>query len=78
MTTDNTSTTLLSLNAHEAISQRAYEIWMSEGCQDGTDNENWLRAEREYQAETAEFSFTGISHEEHAFVTEQVSSASAA
>ncbi|MBY0509376.1 MAG: DUF2934 domain-containing protein [Rhodospirillaceae bacterium] len=31
----------------EQIRQRAYEIWMSEGCPDGRDREHWLEAERE-------------------------------
>jgi hypothetical protein len=31
----------------ESIRQRAYEIWLSEGCPDGRDRIHWLRAEAE-------------------------------
>ena len=31
----------------QRIQQRAYEIWESEGCPSGQDQEHWLRAERE-------------------------------
>jgi len=31
----------------EEIGLRAYEIYVSEGCQPGNDLENWLRAEAE-------------------------------
>jgi hypothetical protein len=35
----------------EEIGLRAYEIYVSEGCQEGSDLENWLRAERELRAQ---------------------------
>jgi hypothetical protein len=31
----------------EEIGVRAHQIWLSEGCQEGKDLENWLRAEKE-------------------------------
>jgi hypothetical protein len=31
----------------EEISTRAFEIYVSEGCKEGSDLENWLRAEKE-------------------------------
>jgi hypothetical protein len=31
----------------EEIATRAFEIYVSEGCREGSDLENWLRAERE-------------------------------
>jgi hypothetical protein len=31
----------------EEISSRAYEIYLSEGCPEGSSLEHWLRAERE-------------------------------
>jgi hypothetical protein len=31
----------------EEISTRAYEIYLSEGCPEGSSLEHWLRAERE-------------------------------
>ena len=32
---------------HITVEQRAYEIWLSDGCRPGRDIENWLQAERE-------------------------------
>ena len=34
----------------DAIRRRAYEIYESRGCTDGSDVEDWLRAERELNA----------------------------
>lgn len=31
----------------EEIQTRAFEIYVSEGCREGSDLENWLRAERD-------------------------------
>jgi hypothetical protein len=31
----------------EEIKTRAFEIYLSEGCNQGSDLENWLRAEKE-------------------------------
>jgi len=33
--------------SQEEIQTRAFEIFVSEGCQEGSDLENWLRAEKE-------------------------------
>ena len=33
--------------AHDAIAQRAYELFMQEGAMHGRDLEHWLRAEAE-------------------------------
>jgi len=35
----------------EEIGLRAYEIYVSEGCQEGSDLENWLRAEKELRSQ---------------------------
>ncbi len=35
----------------EEIQNRAFEIYVSEGCRDGNDLENWLRAEKELRAQ---------------------------
>jgi hypothetical protein len=35
----------------EEISVRAFEIYVSEGCQEGTDLDNWLRAEKELRSQ---------------------------
>jgi hypothetical protein len=34
----------------EEIQTRAFEIYVAEGCREGSDLENWLRAERELRA----------------------------
>jgi len=34
----------------EEIQTRAFEIFVSEGCKEGTDLENWLRAEKELRS----------------------------
>lgn len=36
----------------EEIGARAFEIYVSEGCQDGKDLENWLRAEEELRLQS--------------------------
>jgi len=36
---------------HEKIAKRAYEKWCQQGCRQGTDQQNWLEAEREIKAE---------------------------
>ncbi|MBA4208217.1 MAG: hypothetical protein C0454_01660 [Parvibaculum sp.] len=33
--------------SRQRIEQRAYEIWMDEGCPTGCELEHWLRAESE-------------------------------
>ena len=33
--------------SHEEISRRAYFYWEARGCQGGTPEEDWFRAERE-------------------------------
>ena len=35
----------------EEIGVRAFEIYVSEGCQEGNDLENWLRAEKELRSQ---------------------------
>jgi hypothetical protein len=37
----------------EEIQTRAFEIYVSEGCKEGSDLENWLRAENELRARTS-------------------------
>jgi hypothetical protein len=34
----------------EEIQTRAFELYVSEGCKEGSDLENWLRAEKELRA----------------------------
>jgi hypothetical protein len=37
----------------DAIRERAYQIWVREGCPHGRDFEHWLQAEVELTAETS-------------------------
>ncbi|MBN2573351.1 MAG: DUF2934 domain-containing protein [Deltaproteobacteria bacterium] len=37
----------------EEIGIRAFEIYVSEGCPDGKDQEHWLRAEQELRSQGA-------------------------
>jgi hypothetical protein len=41
----NTSKSMLP--AKEQISQRAYEIYVARGCEDGHDLSDWIEAERQ-------------------------------
>jgi len=38
---------------HDLIAQRAFVIWQSRGCPQGTPQEDWLQAEAEVKAEVA-------------------------
>lgn len=38
---------------NEEIQTRAFEIYVSEGCKEGSDLENWLRAEKELRARSS-------------------------
>jgi hypothetical protein len=38
----------------ETIRQRAYEIWLSEGCPEGRENEHWEQAAREVEGALGE------------------------
>jgi len=37
----------------EQIQQRAYEIWVGEGCPSGRDRIHWVRAEAEFREKFA-------------------------
>jgi hypothetical protein len=37
----------------EEIQTRAFEIYVSEGCKEGSDLENWLRAEKDLRAKAS-------------------------
>jgi hypothetical protein len=39
-------------NLEDRIRERAYEIYVLNGCQDGRDVEDWLQAESEIRQET--------------------------
>jgi hypothetical protein len=38
---------------NEAVANLAYSYWMARGCQGGSPEEDWLRAEQELRAATA-------------------------
>jgi hypothetical protein len=39
--------------SNEEIAARAYELWQSQGCPGGREQENWIEAERQLRAERA-------------------------
>jgi hypothetical protein len=43
----------ITMPSDDDIRIRAYEIFVSEGCQEGQDLQNWLRAERELRQDAA-------------------------
>jgi hypothetical protein len=45
------STTSRRTRTTEDIAQRAYELWLKRGGQHGSDQDDWLRAERELGGE---------------------------
>jgi hypothetical protein len=38
--------------SRERIAERAYEIWVQQGCRHGWDRQHWLEAERQLKAES--------------------------
>jgi len=49
--------------SHEEVSRRAEEIWKSEGCPTGRDDEIWLEAERQLSSSVATPSPSGGTQE---------------
>ena len=49
------------LPADEQIRQRAYEIYVTRGCEDGRDLSDWLQAEQELSEATDDQWATGTS-----------------
>jgi hypothetical protein len=45
------STTSRRARTTEEVAQRAYELWLKRGGQHGSDQDDWLRAERELSGE---------------------------
>lgn len=43
----------------QKIRERAYQLWMQDGCPSGQDDEYWYRAEREIRADTGGFLGSG-------------------
>ena len=41
-------------NVEEAIRERAYQLWLADGCQDGNQMAHWLEAQRELLASSLE------------------------
>ncbi|PWT97015.1 MAG: hypothetical protein C5B51_32220 [Terriglobia bacterium] len=39
--------------SHEQIARLAYVYWLARGCQNGSAEEDWLRAEQELRSQTA-------------------------
>jgi hypothetical protein len=42
----------MSVDVEQRTRERAYAIWLEEGCPEGCDAEHWARAEAEIRAET--------------------------
>jgi hypothetical protein len=45
------------------IADRAYQLWMERGCPEGTDQQDWLEAERELQGSALSQRLTQMAHE---------------
>jgi hypothetical protein len=45
------------------IAERAYHLWLEHGCQEGTDQQNWLEAERELHDAALSRRLTEITHQ---------------
>lgn len=43
----------MTVDVEQRIRDRAYAIWLDEGCPEGRDAEHWFQAERAILAETA-------------------------
>jgi len=41
----------MSLDVEQRIRNRAYAIWLEQGCPDGCDGDHWLQAERDVAAQ---------------------------
>jgi hypothetical protein len=45
------------------IAERAYRLWIERGCPEGSDEQNWLDAERELHDAALSRRITEINHE---------------
>lgn len=45
--------------SEDQIRERAYEIYLARGCEDGHDLEDWVEAERQFSSEGQRASRTG-------------------
>jgi hypothetical protein len=45
------------------IAERAYRLWIEGGCQEGSEEQNWLEAERELHDAALSRRLTQIAHE---------------
>jgi len=48
---------------HQAIAERAYQLWELNGCPEEQDVENWLTAERELTGESSDTPEPSPAHE---------------
>lgn len=56
--------TFTTLPTHEQISQRAYEIYVRNGCREEQTEQNWLQAERELLTESVKIAASGDSDDQ--------------
>jgi hypothetical protein len=45
------------------IAERAYQLWLERGCQEGSHEQNWLEAERELHDAALSSRLTQIAHQ---------------
>lgn len=48
----------MSLDVEQRIRDRAYAIWLEQGCPDGCDGDHWLQAERDIAAQAGTVAVT--------------------
>jgi len=48
---------------HAEIAERAHQLWLDQGCPTGTDENNWIQAERELRDSMLSRRLTEMSHE---------------
>jgi len=53
----------MQIPVHQAIAERAYQLWENNGCSQEQDVENWLNAESELTAESSDASEPSPAHE---------------
>jgi len=60
---DHTPPDPVALPNETEIAERAYHLWLQRGCRDGSDQQNWLDAERELHDAAMSRRLTQIAHE---------------
>ena len=53
----------IALPTEAEIADRAYHLWLERGCREGSEQQNWLEAERELHDAALSRRLTEIAHE---------------